>query len=363
MVIGEKHAAGLIGPSILTPQSSEYVAMVLLVDDQMLVVEAVRRVLAKQPNIDFHFCVNPAEAVAVAREVKPTIILQDLVMPGIDGLELVRQYRQEPSIASIPIIVLSTKEEPAIKSDAFNAGANDYLVKLPDQIELIARIRYHSRAYLNQLQRDEAYRALRESQQRLMESNLELQRLTKVDGLTGLSNRRYLDEYLESEWQRAARVQDAMSLLMIDVDDFKRYNDTYGHLAGDDVLRKVAGMIRGSRGRSIDLAARFGGEEFIMVLPATQPAGLRHVGNKLRQDIEQLSLPHRMSQVGGHVTVSIGGASMVPHYGQSPALLIDAADRALYDAKRGGKNRVVVYEAGPTCIDSEDHQPIEDDRA
>jgi len=154
--------------------ASKYRIMVLLVDDQAMIGEAVRRQLSNQPNIDFHYCFNPAEALRVAGQIKPTVILQDLVMPGVDGLVLVRQFRDNPETKDIPIIVLSTKEEPAIKSEAFAAGANDYLVKLPDKIELIARIRYHSRAHLNRIQRDEAYLALRQSQTQLVDSNTAL---------------------------------------------------------------------------------------------------------------------------------------------------------------------------------------------
>ena len=154
--------------------SNEYAVMVLLVDDQAMVGEAIRRALANQPNIDFHYCANPADALKIAGQITPTVILQDLVMPGVDGLTLVRQYRANPGTQDIPIIVLSTKEEAMVKSAAFAAGANDYLVKLPDKIELIARIRHHSKAYLNQVQRDQAYRALRESQQQLVESNTAL---------------------------------------------------------------------------------------------------------------------------------------------------------------------------------------------
>ena len=124
--------------------SNEYAVMVLLVDDQAMVGEAIRRALANQPNIDFHYCANPADALKIAGQITPTVILQDLVMPGVDGLTLVRQYRAEPTTRDIPIIVLSTKEEPAVKGEAFAAGANDYLVKLPDKIELVARIRHHS---------------------------------------------------------------------------------------------------------------------------------------------------------------------------------------------------------------------------
>jgi two-component system chemotaxis family response regulator WspR len=176
--------------------TDENAAMVLLVDDQAMIGEAVRRGLAHEDNIDFHFCADPHQAIAQAILIKPTVILQDLVMPGLDGLTLVREYRNNPKTRDIPIIVLSTKEDPLIKSAAFAAGANDYLVKLPDNIELVARIRYHSRSYMTLLQRDEAYRALRVSQQQLLDTNLVLQLLMNSDGLTGLSNRRHFDEYL-----------------------------------------------------------------------------------------------------------------------------------------------------------------------
>jgi signal transduction histidine kinase len=148
--------------------------MVFLVDDQAMVGEALRRLLIDQVDIEFHYCSDPSAAVKQANQIRPTVILQDLVMPEIDGLDLVRRYRANPTTAATPIIVLSSREDAEVKSQAFTAGANDYLVKLPDRIELIARIRYHSKAYLNQLQRDEAYRALRESQQQLLESNTAL---------------------------------------------------------------------------------------------------------------------------------------------------------------------------------------------
>jgi signal transduction histidine kinase/BarA-like signal transduction histidine kinase len=154
--------------------ANNYPAMVLLVDDQAMVGEAVRRLLANQHNIDFHYCATAADALKLAQQIKPTVILQDLVMPGVDGMELVSKYRSLPATKDIPVIVLSTKEDPQIKGEAFARGANDYLVKLPDRIELIARIRHHTRAYLNQVQRDEAYRALRESQQQLVDSNTAL---------------------------------------------------------------------------------------------------------------------------------------------------------------------------------------------
>lgn len=322
--------------------ADENSAMVLLVDDQAMIGEAVRRGLAHEDNIDFHFCADPHQAVQQAMRIKPTVILQDLIMPGLDGLTLVREYRSDPATQDIPIIVLSTKEDPLVKRAAFAAGANDYLVKLPDTIELVARIRYHSRSYLTLLQRDEAYRALRVSQQQLLDSNLMLQRLMNSDGLTGLSNRRHFDEYLELEWRRAMREQQQLSLLMIDVDYFKAYNDTFGHLAGDEALRRVAEAIRGSCSRPSDLPARYGGEEFALVLPNTSPGGARLVAEKLRQSVLGLAIEHTAPAAGAYLTVSVGLATQVPAIGSLCRQLISAADKGLYQAKNGGRNQVGV---------------------
>lgn len=322
--------------------TDENSAMVLLVDDQAMIGEAVRRGLANEDNIDFHFCADPHQAVAQAVMIRPTVILQDLVMPGLDGLSLVRAYRNTPEIRDVPIIVLSTKEEPLIKSAAFAAGANDYLVKLPDNIELVARIRYHSRSYMTLLQRDEAYRALRVSQQQLLDTNLVLQRLMNSDGLTGLSNRRHFDEYLELEWRRAIRDQLQISLLMIDVDYFKSYNDSYGHLEGDEALRKVAGAIRDVCSRPSDLPARYGGEEFALVLPNTSPGGARLLAEKLRQTVAALMIPHNSPDPDSGLTISIGLATITPEAGTSARQLILDADKGLYVAKNNGRNQVVV---------------------
>ena len=330
-------------PSNDSPTPPEqYSCMVLLVDDQAMIGEAIRRALHSERDIEFHYCGNPNRALEFARNLKPTVILQDLLMPDIDGLTLVREYRADPVTKDTPIIVLSTKEEATVKSTAFGLGANDYLVKLPDNIELIARIRYHSKAYLNQLQRDEAYRALRQSQQELLDKNLELARLTNVDGLTGLNNRRYFNEFAEIQWKLAIREKAWISVLMIDVDDFKRYNDTYGHLAGDEVLMDVGRTIQSCAGRPTDLAARFGGEEFIVVLPGAAPEDARAVGEKMCRQVEQLGITHSGSTVGGVATISVGCASLIPRRGDTLVTLVHTADSALYDAKHEGKNRAVV---------------------
>lgn len=323
-------------------KTDENAAMVLLVDDQAMIGEAVRRGLAHEENIDFHFCADPHQAIAQAIRIKPTVILQDLVMPGLDGLTLVREYRNHPATQNIPIIVLSTKEDPLIKSAAFSAGANDYLVKLPDNIELVARIRYHSRSYMTLLQRDAAYRALRVSQQQLLDTNLVLQRLMNSDGLTGLSNRRHFDEYLELEWRRAMRDQTQLSLLMIDVDFFKTYNDSFGHVEGDEALRNVATAIREASSRPSDLPARYGGEEFALVLPNTSPGGARLVAEKLRMAVAALKIPHIAPAEGASLTISIGLSTMTPVQGSDCRQLIMAADKGLYTAKHNGRNQVGI---------------------
>lgn len=319
----------------------DYSMMVLLVDDQAMIGEAVRRALSEESDIDFHFCADPHQALSVAQQIKPTVILQDLIMPGVDGLELLAQYRTAPGLRDVPIIVLSTKEEPKVKSAAFAAGANDYLVKLPDVIELLARIRYHSRSYLTMLQRDEAYRALRESQQQLLDTNLVLQRLIKSDSLTGLANRRYFDEYLEIEWSRALRDQSELSLLMIDVDYFKAYNDQHGHVAGDEVLRRVGESLRSSCTRATDLAARYGGEEFAVIMPSTAAGGARLQAEKIRRAVEAMGIPHDLPKPGSPISVSIGIATIRPSVEHDPLSLVIKADEGLYLAKHSGRNQVV----------------------
>ncbi|MEO4046780.1 diguanylate cyclase [Pseudomonas sp. CAU 1711] len=317
----------------------ENAVMVLLVDDQAMVGEAVRRDLAEQDNIDFHFCANPQQAIEQAIQIKPTVILQDLVMPGVDGLTLVSDYRAHPATRDIPIIVLSTKEDPKVKSAAFAAGANDYLVKLPDAIELIARVRYHSRSYQTLIQRDEAYRALRESQQRLLDTNLVLQRMMNSDGLTGLSNRRHFDDYLGMEWLRAQRERTPISLLLIDIDYFKGYNDDLGHLEGDELLRLLACILRDNAARPADLAARYGGDEFVVVLPGTEAAGAKAVAEKIREAVEIRHIPHNYPTRGSFITLSVGGATLVPKQSESCQLLIQLADQGLYCSKNQGRNR------------------------
>lgn len=340
--------------STFTPPAmgfNQYRMMVLLVDDQPIIGEAIRRLLSAELDIGLHYCAEPLRAIEEANRTKPTVILQDLVMPDIDGIELVRRYRANPETSETPIIVLSTREDAQVKGDAFAAGANDYLVKLPNKIELIARLRYHSRAYLNQLQRDEAYRALRESQQQLLETNTALlalnreleeanrtiSELARRDALTGLANRRVVDEELRREAHRSNRRAFDLTAIMIDLDHFKSINDTYGHGMGDEVLRGVGKLLLNQM-RPYDLVARYGGEEFVVLLPETTLEQGQSYAERIRESLVNL----QVADYPDKITASLGVATLMP--GQSPENLLPRADLALYRAKQNGRNRVEVDE-------------------
>lgn len=208
---------------------------VLLIDDQPLIGEAVKRMLADEPDITFHYCKDPSEALNCATEFGPTVILQDLVLPDVDGLELVRLYRSTDETKDIPVIVLSTREEPQTKADAFTLGANDYIVKLPDRIELLARIRHHSKGYINQLQRDEAYRALVASQKALANDVAEAERYVE-----SLLPERITSGSILADWRFIPSAQlggDTFGYHRIDEGHFAVYLiDVVGHGVGAALL-------------------------------------------------------------------------------------------------------------------------------
>lgn len=324
--------------------------IVLLVDDQPLIVEAVRRDLASESDIKLYYCDDANQAVMEAEKIRPTVILQDLVMPGLDGLSLIKEYRKNPRTQGIPVVALSTKEDPNVKKRAFEVGASDYLVKLPDPIELIARVRYHSRSFNTTKHLEQTYRALRTSQQQLLDTNLVLQRMNSAlqrqansDGMTGLSNRRHFDEFLSREWQRACEAGSEISLLMVDVDFFKLYNDKFGHSAGDDALKNVAAAMRDTIVDETYFPARYGGEEFAIVLPGVSQLQTMEIAENLRKNIEALNIPHVSPRLDSVITVSIGLATLVPTVSENSKVLIELADKGLYLAKNRGRNQIAIF--------------------
>lgn len=325
--------------------------VVLLVDDQAMVAEAIRRMLADETDIEFHYCQEPGQAVSKANEINPTIILQDLVMPDMDGYTLLKSYRGNPATSGTPVIILSSREDPKDKSHAFEIGASDYLVKLPDKIEMVARIRAYSKTYLLQLQRDAAYlemkklqEQLTESNKKLEESNAILQRLSTMDGLTGIANRRHFDSTLLTEWKMGMRQKTPLSLIMIDIDFFKKYNDGYGHQGGDDCLKAVAMALDEAVNRTGDFIARYGGEEFVVILPSTDSKGASVIAEQLRANVEAKHIAHAYSSVADHVSISLGIATMKPDSSATLESLIAKADGALYKAKEAGRNRFFIAE-------------------
>ena len=325
------------------PAATRFKIRVLIVDDQLIIVEAVRRMLAEHADIEYHHVTDPMLAADTAARVLPTVILQDLVMPNVDGFALIKAYRELEALRNVPVIVLSAKEDPKLKAHSFSVGANDYMVKLPDRLELVARVRYHSAGHIGRLQRDEAFRALRESQQNLAIANIELQKLAALDGLTGIANRRRFDEVMQTEWKRGQRDQSTLSLVMLDLDCFKAFNDKYGHPAGDMALQKTAAILTEHLKRPADLAARYGGEEFAIVLPDTSLDGALELAEACRAHLEQLAMENS-GAANGLVTMSVGVAAVQPGDGNSAEQLIARADKALYAAKTGGRNQVVAAE-------------------
>jgi diguanylate cyclase (GGDEF)-like protein len=261
------------------------------------------------------------QALRMALGERPDLILLDVHMPLMDGFEVCRRLKQNPLTADIAVIFLTALDEETDEEFGLNLGAIDYIAKPFSPAILRARVRNH---LLAQKQR------------------LQLQRLTQLDGLTGIANRRRFDQALALQWQRLAELAQPLGLLMVDVDGFKAYNDGYGHLAGDEVLRGVAETLEGHMRRHDDLAARYGGEEFACILPATDGAQAARVAEAIRQAVVDLRIPHAGSPACDWVSVSIGCASVVPTPGGTPRELLAAADDLLYRAKSNGRNQVMA---------------------
>jgi diguanylate cyclase (GGDEF)-like protein len=269
------------------------------------------------------------------KQERPDLILLDIIMPGLDGFEVARRIRQlERDGEWTPIIFLSARASDDDLARGIGVGGDDYLVKPVSEIVLRAKVRAMQR--IAQMRY-----SLLVLTRKLDEANRELTRLSAVDGLTGIANRRSFDEALQREWRRAARKGSPVSLLIADVDYFKDFNDGYGHQRGDDCLKKVAHVIAGRLRRPTDLAARYGGEEFVVVLPETDESGAVEVAEGMRRAVEAESIRHDFSAVAPFLTISIGVASMIPERNDEDGFrdLLAQADTALYRAKRAGRNR------------------------
>lgn len=274
------------------------------------------------------------EAIAVFESERPDIILMDVVMPEMDGYEAARRIRTlEGGEHWTPIIFLTGMGAEDDLKSGIEAGGDDYLIKPVSPVVLGAKIQAMQRLH-------DMRKALVETTKKLDTANQELQRLSALDGLTGIPNRRRFDESVLIEWRRNARTASALSLAMIDVDSFKQFNDHYGHLAGDDCLRRIATALNQTLKRPGDMLARYGGEEFVAILPNTPLAGGMAIAEQLCETIRELALPHEYSGTEKFVTISIGVAATVPDYVATPGILIETADEMLYAAKRAGRNRV-----------------------
>jgi len=259
------------------------------------------------------------EALVLAASESIDLILLDVEMPGMDGYEVCRKLKQNPYTKNIPVIFVSAANDVQHETKGLEIGAIDYIVKPSNPAIIKARVKNHLGL--------KKYRDI-------------LERISLIDGLTGIANRRHFDQTLEKEWRRALHHGDILSLALIDIDFFKKYNDYYGHLAGDECLQKVGSILTESLKRASDLGARYGGEEFVILLPSTAKDGALTVTERIRSNVEELRISHEMSEVAKHVTVSIGVAAIRPELDKVPSKLIRQADSALYQAKNAGRNRV-----------------------
>jgi diguanylate cyclase (GGDEF)-like protein len=263
-----------------------------------------------------------ADALALALENRPDLILLDIEMPDVSGFAVCERIKAHPDLHDTLVLFVTSHGEARIEAQALTVGAIDFIQKPVNAGVVRARVKN--------------YLALKQ------QGDL-LRQLSTVDGLTGVANRRAFDIALNREWARAQRSGEPIALLMCDIDDFKQFNDRYGHLAGDTCLRDVATELARHTRRAGDLVARYGGEEFAVLLPNCSPDDARTLGENIVAAIAAMGIAHAGSRVAQHVTLSVGAGLMASH-DRTPQDLIRAADAALYRAKRAGRNRLEMGE-------------------
>ena len=300
-------------------------ARILIVDDSRLIAHVAKTILTKQGH-EVILAQDGLAGLQAAKSEHPDLILLDLIMPVMDGYQVCQGLKEEDSTKEIPIIMLTSKAEPADKVKGLELGALDYVVKPFDEGELIARVNI-------QLRLKQLYEALQEK-------NRQLRELANRDGLTGLYNHRYFHEQLSKDFLRAKRYHESLSCILLDIDYFKKFNDTYGHQTGDIVLSTLGQVIRDSI-RDSDFAARYGGEEFALVLyHADRPTAI-NVAERLRQMVEHCEVRDKDHVL--HVTISLGVATFPHEQISNPKQIVECADKALYKAKENGRNRVEYF--------------------
>lgn len=326
-------------------------AKILIVDDRpenLLTLES----LLDTPDLLLVRANSGEEALAHTLDHDFALVLMDVQMPGMNGYETAELMRGSKKTRNIPIIFVTADLSNMNQVfRGYESGAVDYLFKPLDANIFKTKVGFFLDLYRQKAQLEEKTRELdakvvelEELQQILEETNEQLRLLSSMDGLTGLLNRRRFDEILEEEWQRCLRDGCHLSLLIVDIDHFKAYNDSYGHILGDNCLKKVARNLSKSLPRQVDKLARYGGEEFTVVLPATAEDGAFQVAERIRANIEELNLEHNASSTHDRITISVGISTMVPALEASSTILLDQADKGLYKAKNEGRNRCCTFE-------------------
>lgn len=291
---------------------------ILIVDDSAVQAKVLQGLLEGEYQV--MTCNQPLDTMAKAWQFEPCLILLDIIMPQISGFDVLRSLKSQESTKDIPVILISSMSDVGHEKQGLDLGAVDYIVKPYSEEIVKARVRTHVRIYV--LQRS-------------------MEQLMQTDALTGVYNRRYVDDVCHKAWQRAMDKGERFSLGLLDVDYFKKYNDQYGHLQGDDALRDVALCMTQCLGAAGQFVARYGGEEFLFGMESLNGAESQALGQGVRSAIEGLQIPHEASLVGPVVTASIGGITRVPQPGETLEGWLRQVDGLLYRAKSQGRNQVV----------------------